>query len=158
MGDSDIHETRKDSLNGFRTFSILLGVGVAAWSLFLVVEWLRSDWPLVAVFPAMFVVVCGGSAYGMWRHGYGAWGSTPAYSVTVWAAAVIAVLGVVSLHYASNRTGDEVYAGNAKAMVFWGSLPVLVALLSLIFRIPTIQRRIDSNRAAAEESRKHDHE
>ena len=138
---------------GYREFSILLGIGIGAWSLYLMVTWLLSDWPLVAVYPAMFVVVGGGGAYNMWKHG---WGYTTSNRVTLWVSAVIAVLGVSSLYYASDSTGDDVYAENARAMVVWGSLPVLFASLSLLFLVPSIRRRIDSNRAAAEKSRKSD--
>ena len=157
MDDPDFQQAPKDSLKGFRAFSIVLGVGFGAWNLYLVAAWLFSDWPLVAVFPAMFVVLFGGGAYTMWKHGWDATTSfTTSYNVTIRTTAVIAVLGVASLNYASDSTGDDVYAENAKAMAIWGSLPVVIVLLSLLLLIPSIRRRMDANRAAAEEARKSD--
>ena len=76
--------------------------------------------------------------------------------MALWLSAVIAVMGAVSLYYASDRTGDDVYAENARAMAIWGSLPVFFALVSLLLLIPGIRRRVDSNRAAAENARESD--
>jgi len=156
VSDPDKKHVSKDSLKGFRGFSIIVGVGIGAWNLYLVVAWLLSDWPLVALYPAMFVVVGGGGAYGMWKHGWASLGFTTSYWVVLWLTAVIAVLGAVSLYYASDATGDDVYAETARAMAIWGSLPVFFALLSLLLLIPGVRRRMDSNRAAAEKARETD--
>jgi peptidoglycan/LPS O-acetylase OafA/YrhL len=141
MADSDHERTSEESTPaGFHRFLIILGALLGAWATYVTVQWLLSDWPLVAVFPAMFAVFFAGGAYTRWKNGRG--GPSPA---VFWFSAVLAVLGVVSLYYASERTDDDVYAENAKAMAAWGSPLVLAALVSL----GAIPRRRAKSKAAA---------